>query len=180
MPVVIFSLVYLLAHQLLKLLALRVRTDTSKDFEILILRHEVSVLRCQVARTRPRSADRAVLAALSAALPRLRWPVFFVRPPTLLRWHGELVARKWTYPTATPPGHPPTVRVVRELVWQLAIENPDWGYRRIHGELAGLGHWVAPSTVWLIRKRAGLDPAPRLGPNVVPVLTAQAAKTWPA
>jgi hypothetical protein len=100
--------------------------DTSKDVEILILRHEVSVLRRQVARPRPRPADRAVLAALSAALPRLRWPVFFVQPTTLLRWHRELVARKWTSPTATPPGRPPTARVVRELVHRFATQNPDW------------------------------------------------------
>ena len=85
MPVVIFSLVYLLARRLFELLVLRARTDTSKDVEILVLRHEVSVLRRPVARPRPRPADRAVLAALSAALPRLRWPVFFVQPPTLLR-----------------------------------------------------------------------------------------------
>src|SRR5438094_5227238 len=89
MPIVIFSLVYLLARRLVELLVLRARTDVSKDVEILVLRHEVSVLRRQVARPRPRPADRALLAALSAVLPRVRWPAFFVQPKTLLRWHGS-------------------------------------------------------------------------------------------
>ena len=98
------------------------------------------------------------------------------RPTTLLRWHRELVARKWTYRPAKPPGRPPTAQVVRELVCRLATENPDWGYRRIHGELAGLGHRVAPSTVWQILQRAGFDPAPRrAGPTWREFLTAQAS-----
>jgi putative transposase len=127
MPVVIFSLVYLLTRRLFELLVLRACTDASKDIEILVLRHEVSVLGRQVARRRPRPADRAVLAALSAALPGVRWPVFFVQPKTLLRWHRELVARKWMYPTTKPLGRPPTAQVVRELVHRFATENPGWG-----------------------------------------------------
>ena len=175
MLVVIFSLVYLLARRLVALLVLRARTDVSKNVEILVLRHEVSVLRRQVSRPRLRPADRAVLAALSAALPRMRWSVFFVQPKTLLRWHRELVARKWTYPATKPPGRPPTAQVVRELVRRFATENPDWGYRRIHGELTGLGHRVAPSTVWQILHRAGFDPAPRrAGLTWSEFLTAQA------
>jgi transposase InsO family protein len=175
MPAVIVSLVYLMARRLIELLVLRARTDASKDVELLVLRHEVSVLRRQVTRPRPRPADRAVLAALSAALPRLRWPVFFVQPKTLLRWHRELVAREWTYPTTTSPGRPPTAQVVRQLVRRFATENPEWGYRRIHGELLGLGHRVAPSTVWQILQRAGFDPAPRrAGLTWREFLTAQA------
>ena len=143
--------------------------------KMLVLRHELSVLRRQVSRPRLRPADRAVLAALSAALPRMRWSVFFVQPKTLLRWHRELVARKWTYPATKPPGRPPTAQVVRELVRRFATENPDWGYRRIHGELTGLGHRVAPSTVWQILHRAGFDPAPRrAGLTWSEFLTAQA------
>ena len=110
MPTVIFSLVYLLARRLVELLVLLVRSDASKDVEILVLRHEISVLHRQVSRPRPRLADRAVLAALSCALPRVRWSVFFVQPKTLLRWHRELVARKWTYRPAKPPGRPPTAQ----------------------------------------------------------------------
>jgi transposase InsO family protein len=175
MPVVIVSLVCLLARRLFELLILHARTDAGKDVEILVLGHEVSVLRRQVTRPQLRSTDRALLAALFAGLPRIRWPVLFVQPKTLLRWHRELVARKWTHPTTTPPGRPPTARVVRELVLRFATENPGGGYRRIHGELAGLGHRVAPSTVWLILKRAGLDPAPRrVGPTWREFLTAQA------
>jgi putative transposase len=175
MPVVIVSLVYLLARRLVELLVLRARPDASKDVELLVLRHELSVLRRQVTRPRPRLADRAVLAALSAALPRVRWSVFFVQPKTLLRWHRELVARKWTSRPAQPSGRPPTAQMVRELVHRFATENPDWGYRRIHGELAGLGYRVAPSTVWQILKRAGLDPAPRrVGPTWREFLTVQA------
>jgi putative transposase len=162
MPAVIVSLVYLMARRLIELLVLRARTDASKDVELLVLRHEVSVLRRQITRPRPRPADRAVLAAFSAALPRLRW-------------HRELVARKWTYPTTTSPGRPPTAQVVRQLARRFATENPEWGYRRIHGELLGLGHRVAPSTVWQILQRAGFDPAPRrAGLTWREFLTAQA------
>lgn len=157
----IFSLVYLLARRLVELLVLRARTDVSKDVEILVLRHEVSVLRRQVSRPRPRPADRAVLAALSAALPRMRWSVFFVQPQTLLRWHRELVAHKWTYPATKPPGRPPTAQVVRELVRRFATENPDWGYRRIHGELTGLGHRLGAGTIHRILTAARLGPPPR-------------------
>ena|SRR5918998_3150027 len=99
----------------------------SKDVEILVLRHEVSVLRRQVTHPRPRPADRAVLAVLSAAPPRVRWSVFFVQPTTLLRWPCELVARKWRYSTAKPPGRPPITGVVRELVLRFATENTGWG-----------------------------------------------------
>ena len=106
MPVVIFSLVYLLARRLVALLVLRARTDVSKNVEILVLRHEVSVLRRQVSRPRLRPADRAVLAALSAALPRMRWSVFFVQPKTL-RWHRELVAASGhTRPPSHQADHP--------------------------------------------------------------------------
>jgi len=173
---VIYSLVYLLARRLFELVVLRARTDASKDIEILVLRHEVSVLRRPVSRLRLRPADRAVLSVLSVALSRVQWPVFFVQPKTLLRWHRELVSRKWTYPATKPPGRPPTAQVVRELVRRLATENPTWGYRRIQGELVSLGHRVAPSTVWLILQRAGLDPAPRRsGPTWREFLSAQAA-----
>ena len=103
---------------------LRARTDASKDVEILVLRHEVSVLRRQAARPRLGPADRAVLAALSAVLPRVRWPVFFVQPKTLLRWHRQLVARRWTYRATKPPGRPRTGQAVRELVVRFATENP--------------------------------------------------------
>jgi putative transposase len=125
-------------------LALLAREQTSKNAEILVLRHEVAVLRRQVARPRPCWPDRAVLSALARLLSPHR---------ELVRWH-------WTKPHRA-PGRPAIPRELRRLILRLATENPTWGYRRIHGELTRLGHKVAPSTVWLLLKRAGIDPAPR-------------------
>ena len=141
---------------MLDLLVLIARgSDVSKDVEILVLRHEVAVLRRQVSRPRLQLGDRMLLAALSRVLPRPRWPAFVVSPATLLRWHRDLVARRWTYRSAN-GGRPSTGKEVRELVLRLAAENPTWGYRRIQGELVGLDHRVAASTVWRILKRAGV------------------------
>ena len=140
-------LAYDLFSQIVELLVLRGRTDRSKDVEILVLRKELDVLRRQVPRPRFDDRDRIVLGALAKALDRQHWPnLFVVTPATLLRWHRRLVARHWTYPHR-PPGRPPTAAALRALVVRLARENSTWGYRRIHGELIGLGHRIAPSTV---------------------------------
>jgi putative transposase len=138
------------------------RPDCAKDAEILILRQQVAVLQRQVSTPRPSWADRAVLAALARLLPRsqlcrLR---LIVSPRTLLRWHASLVRRRWAYPRWN-PGRLRTAPVARALVREMARDNPGWGYRRIHGELTGLGYTLAPSTVWQILKDAGIDPAPR-------------------
>jgi putative transposase len=134
---------------------------------------QVAVLRRQVARPDLQPADRAVLAALSRLLPRPRWSAFFVTPATLLRWHRNLVARHWTYPRR--PGRPSVASEIQALVIRLAAENATWGYRRIHGELAGLGYRVSASTVWKILHTAGVDPAPRRnGPTWTQFLTDQA------
>jgi putative transposase len=174
MDAVSASLVYLLLRQVLQMLTQLARDGGAKDVELLVLRHQVAVLRRQVHRPALEPADRVVLAALSRLLPRTRWSAFFVTPATLLRWHRELLARHWTYPHAK-RGRPPIDKQVRELVLRLAAENPSWGHRRIHGELVGLGYQVAASTVWNILHRAGVDPAPRRsGPTWKQFLTAQA------
>ena len=115
-----------------------------------------------------------MLAALSRLLPRRSWGIFFVTPATLLRWHRNLVDRKWTYPRKR-PGRPSTRKDIRDAVLRLARENPTWGYQRISGELAGAGIHVPPSTVRDILKRAALDPAPRRsGPSWSEFLKVQA------
>jgi putative transposase len=163
-------LAYLIALRVFGWLALLARSDRAKDAEILILRHQVAVLQRQVNVPRLSWADRVVLAALARLLPgRGLWQLrLIVSPRTLLRWHARLVRRKWTYPRRA-PGRPRTASAIRELVVEMARDNPGWGYRRIHGELAGLGRKVAPSTVWQILKDAGIDPTPR-----------RAGQTWRA
>jgi len=155
---VILSLLYLLARGLLALLVLRFRTDRAKDLEIVVLRHELAILRRQVARPQLADADRIFLTAASRLLSRRRWSVFFVRPETVLRWHRRLVARHWTYPRRG-PGRPSIDPEVRALIIRLASENRRWGYLRIQGELAGLGISVSATTVRRVLAQAGLDPS---------------------
>ena len=120
------SLLYLMLRRVLELLAVMARGDFSKDVEILVLRHEIAVLRRQVKRPRYRPAERAWLSALARLVPRPRWPIFGVTPTTLLRWHRQLVTGTWTYPY-TGPGRPPVSKQIRDLVLRLAAENPTWG-----------------------------------------------------
>ncbi|MDH6580521.1 integrase core domain-containing protein [Kitasatospora sp. MAP5-34] len=154
------------------------RRDTAKDAELLVLRHENAVLRCQIAGpVRFEPADRFWLAALSGLVPRHRWrEVFPVTPGTLLAWHRRFIAAKWDYGARrTRTGRPPTKTAVKNLVLRLARDNAGWGHRRIQGELARLGHPIAASTVWEILRAAGIDPAPRrAGPTWREFLTAQA------
>jgi hypothetical protein len=119
------SLVYLLLRQILQMLTQLARDGGAKDVELLVLRHQVAVLRRQVHRPDLQPADRVVLAALSRLLPRPKWSAFFVTPATLLRWHRQLIARHWTYPHAR-RGRPPIDRELRSLVLRLAAENPTW------------------------------------------------------
>jgi putative transposase len=158
---VVLSFLYWALRRLLELVVLRRRSEREKEIEILLLRHQLRVLERQVARPQLTQADRALLAAFSRVVSRHAWKrSAFVTPATLLRWHRELVARRWTYPHRR-LGRPATAADVRALVVRLAQENSGWGYRRIQGELLGLGVKLAPSTVWAILKEAGIEPAPR-------------------
>jgi putative transposase len=170
------SFLYWSLRRLLELGMLRFRSEREKEIEILLLRHQLRVLERQVARPQLTQADRALLAAFSRVLPRRAWKrSFLVTPATVLRWHRELVARRWTYPHRR-PGRSPTPAEVRALVRRLARENPSWGYRRIHGELVGLGIKLAASTVWTILKESRIEPAPnRLETSWSEFLRAQAA-----
>jgi putative transposase len=159
---VLWSLAYVVVRRLFGLVLLLCRSPGSKELEILVLRHELSILRRQTRRPQLRDADRLLLAALSRALPRPAWTVFSVSPRTLLRWHQRLVARRWTYPHRR-PGRPRIDDDVQGLVLRLARENPTWGYRRIVGELRGLGVTLSASSVRSILIRRGLPPAPERG-----------------
>ena len=144
----------------MSLARLAVRSGRSKDLEIIVLRHQLTVLRRQNNRPALADEDRTLLGAIAAALPRPQRAGWLVTPDTLLRWHRRRIARHWTQPTR-PAGRPPTTVENRQLVLQMARENPTWGYRRITGELAGLGHRVGASTVWRILKQHDIDPAPQ-------------------
>ena len=150
---------YLAVLRVFGWLALLARSDRAKDAEILLLRHQVAVLQRQVRTPKLSWADRAVLSALARLMPgsHLRHLRLIISPRTLLRWHADLVKRRWAYPRRT-PGRPRTANAIRALAMEMARDNPAWGYRRIHGELTGLGYTVAPSTVWQILKDAGHRP----------------------
>jgi transposase len=163
---VLVRFTYLAVSQVFAALWLLRMTDREKAVEILVLRHQLAVLRRQLGDQRPRlrSEDRALLAALFVPLGRatLRRFRLLVSPDAVLRWHRDLMkCRHARMSVNRGPGRPRTVASIRRLVLHLAAENPSWGYRRIHGELALLGVAIAASTVWEILQTAGVDPAPR-------------------
>ena len=162
------TLAYLTLCRSIQLLALLARGDAAKDLEILVLRHQLAVLRRKSTRPKLEPGDRALLAAVSRVLPRSRWSCFFVTPETLLRWHRRLVAGAWTYPHRR-PGRPPLDQELQQLIVRLARENPRWGYQRIQGELLHLGVRLSATVIRTTLRRHGLDPAPR-----------RAATTWRA
>jgi putative transposase len=150
----------------IQLLALLARGDAAKDLEILVLRHQLTVLRRQVQRPRLEPTDRALLAAISRVLPSSHWSCFLVTPQTLLRWHRCLVADAWTYPRRG-RGRPPLDEDIQQLIVRLARENPRWGYQRIQGELLRLGIQISATAIRTTLRRHRLDPTPR-----------RAATTW--
>ncbi|MCA1698707.1 MAG: integrase core domain-containing protein [Actinobacteria bacterium] len=169
-----FSILYLVMRRLLSLVTGSASDDVSKDVEIAVLRHQLRVLRRQASRPQLRPIDRAFLAAAARLLPRDRWSSFLVTPQTLLRWHRELVARKWTYRGAK-IGRPPLDPEIRAIVVRLARENPRWGYVRIQGELRKLGIRIGATTIRRLLRAHGVDPAPRRsGPTWSQFLRAQA------
>ncbi len=164
---------YLAFRCLLQLVLLRPRSTEFKELEIVVLRHQLAVLRRQTDRPQLTKTDRVFLAAVSRLLPRSRWRSFMVTPTTLLRWHRRLVDRRWTYGGRC--ARPPIGGEIRALVLRLARENPRWGYQRIAGELNGLGIAVSATTVKKILRQAGLAPAgSRGGPSWRAFLRAQA------
>jgi putative transposase len=171
---VVLLVLYVAFQRVLQLVLLLFRSTEFKELEIVVLRHELAVLRRHVGRPIFRSADRWFLAAAARTLPRVRWGSFFVTLATLLRWHRRLVAKRWTY--GGRPGRPPIDGDVRALIVRLARENPRWGYQRIVGELKGLGVVVSATTVKKILREEQLGPAgKRGGPTWREFLRAQAA-----
>jgi putative transposase len=169
------KLIYLALCHSIQLLTLLTRGDAAKDLEILVLRHQLAVLRRQVPRPKFEPTDRALLAVLSRALPRARWSCFLVRPETLLRWHRRLVARAWTHPRRG-RGRPPLDEDVQQLIIRLARENPRWGYQRIQGELLRLGIQVSATAIRETLCCHGLDPAPRRAPTTWRTFLGQQAR----
>ena len=153
------SFVYLVACRLFELVLLLAHDDRSKELELLVLRHELSILRRQARRPQLTESDRLLLAALSRVMPRRSWQTFLVTPETLLRWHRRIAAWRWTYPRRR-PGRPPVDGEVRQLILRLARENSHWGYVRIVGELHKFGIAVSATLARNVLARAGVPPAP--------------------
>ena len=159
---VLYTLLYALLRLLLELLFVRSRSEASLRLEVLGLRHQLKVLERQVGRPRWQPFDRLVMTAISRVLPRRDWRSLLPSPETLLRWHRELVGRKWAAYGRRPRRRRPTARSeVHDLILKLARENDGWGFRRIQGELRKLGHRCSYQTVRRVLRRHGLEPAPR-------------------
>ncbi len=166
----LLSLVYAIICVLFDLAVVCASSARAQTIELLALRHELRVLRRQAKRPQWRPGDRLLVAALSRCITRGEWRRFPVRPETLLRWHRELVRRKWAaFGQRRGLGRPPLTADVRELILRLARENPTWGYQRMRGELHKLGHRAAASTIQTLLRRHRVPPAP-----------GRAGLSWPA
>src|SRR5919199_2826830 len=160
LPPVALSFPYRLVRRVVELVRIHRMDDVAKDAEILVLRHQLAVLRRQVARPRWRWSDRALIATLARLVPRERWVAFLVTPETILRWHRALVRRRWTFPHRR-AGRPSLPAETVELIVRLAQDNPRWGYLRVVGELKKLGVTVSKTSVATVLRRHRLPPAPR-------------------
>jgi len=167
----LFSLLYMVLRAVLRLAPAGDQCD--REVEILVVRHQVKVLKRKAGRPRLRRRDRLFLAAAARLLPRGRWSCFIVRPATLLAWHRALVKRKWTYRRRR-TGRPPLDPEVCRLVVRMAKDNPRWGYTRIQGELRKLGLRLGVSSIKRLLAREGLGPAPRRGTSWSEFLRTQA------
>jgi putative transposase len=173
---VAFSLLYVGLCRLLGLVRSTRLSESDKDIEIMVLRHQIRILqRHNRGRLQYRPADRAILAALSRFLPRNRWRSFMVTPNTLLRWHREAAKRKWQrWRTRRGPGRPPMSDQLIDLIVRLGLENRSWGCIRVQGELRKIGIWVSASSIRRVLRRHRLGPAPRSGPTWSEFLRSQA------
>ena len=158
------SFVYLALKRTIELVLLCFRSSDSKEVEILVLRHELDILRRQQPRPRLEPRDRAWLSLLSRLLPRQRWSVFLVKPDTLLSWHQRMVRATGPTPN-TATGRPPVSDEIQAVIVRMAVENPGWGYQRIKDELAGLGYQVSASSIRRVLRSHSIDPAPRRAPT---------------
>jgi putative transposase len=173
------SLLFLAFTRVLPLVRLTRRDGDELAVEVVMLRHELAEVRRQVVRPALRPPDRALLARLGRLLDCRRRRRFFVQPETLLRWHREVSRRNWT--NARRPGRPGIPAGTVAIMRRLARENPTWGYRRIQGELARMGVIVAPSSVWTIPRRHGIDLSPmRSGPTWAEPSVPRRHRCWPA
>ncbi len=171
----LFALVYLLLRHVVRLIAGSSSDQMNTEVELLAVRHQLMVLKRQFGRPQLRRRDRVFMAAISRVLPRTRWSWFLVSPQTLLRWHRELVRRKWTFLRRSAGGRPPIPDEVQDLILRMGRENPRWGCIRIRGELAKLGIRASATTIRTLLRASGLGPAPRRnGPTWSEFLRSQA------
>ena len=171
----LFALVYLLLRRVVRLIAGSSNDQMNTEVELLVVRHQLMVLKRQVGRPRLCRRDRLFMVAISGVLSRARWSSFPVSPQTLLRWHRELVRRKWTLRRRSACGRPPIPDEVRDLILRMGRENPRWGCIRIRGELAKLGIQVSATKIRTLLRANGLGPAPRrAGPTWSEFLRSQA------
>jgi transposase InsO family protein len=158
---VFFALVHLLLRRLVRLIVGSSNDQMNTEVELVVLRHQLKVLKRQAGRPHLRHRDRLFMVTISRVLPRARWSAFVVSPQTLLRWHRELVRRKWTFRRKSAGGRPPIPDEVRDLILRMGRENPRWGCIRLRGELAKLGIRVSATKIRTLLRANGIGPAPR-------------------